>query len=84
MRRDAETRLCLAMVTRFQLIDRQGKTVANGEIDGDIYRVFSELFLGGYKEFKDTAEMFRVFEGCAIQPEMFPSAGAVFQPKLKM
>ena len=59
------------MVTKFQLTDREGNIVAHGEIDGDIYRVFDDAYLGGYEEFKDTTALFAVFEGCAIQPEMF-------------
>lgn len=59
------------MITQFELIDSVGKVLARGEIDGDIYRVFSQEFLGGYKEFKDTAEIFARWQGCAIQPEMF-------------
>ena len=46
------------MVTPFQLVDRVGKVLAHGEIDGKLYRVFSDEFLGGYKEFADTAELF--------------------------
>ena len=61
------------MVTQFDLVDPTGKIVARGEIDGDIYRVFSDAFLGGYKEFQDTAEVFAAYKGCAIQPEMFQS-----------
>ena len=63
-----------SMVTRFQLIDRTGNTVARGEIDGDIHRVFSDALLGGCQEFRDTTEVFAVFPGCAIQPELFESA----------
>lgn len=62
------------MVTQFQLVDREGKVFANGEIDGAIYRVFSDGFFGGYEEFADEKEVFAAFEGeFAIQPEMFPS-----------
>ena len=61
------------MVTPFQLVDRVGKVLAHGEIDGKLYRVFSDEFLGGYKEFADTAELFAACGGCAIQPEMFQS-----------
>lgn len=43
----------------------------HGEIDNNIYRVFSDQFLGGYKEFENTADLFAACGGCAIQPEMF-------------
>ena len=59
------------MATKFQLLDRAGSLLAHGERDGDIYRVFSQEFLGGYKAFKDTTAVFAASVGCAIQPEMF-------------
>lgn len=76
------------MVTQFQLVDRAGNIVAHGEIDGDIYRVFDEALLGGQKDFKDTAAIFAVYPGCAIQPEMFQTAAdtrqmTLFQPAEK-
>ncbi len=73
-------------VIKFQLIDRVGNILMHGEIDNSevshhddrnrttsrtIYRVFSDKFLGGCKEFEDTAEIFAACGGCAIQPEMF-------------
>ena len=61
------------MVTQFDLVDGVGNVLAHGEIDGEIYRVFSDEFMGGYKEFADTAEIFAACGGCAIQPEMFQS-----------
>ena len=61
------------MVTPFELIDRVGKILEHGEIDGKLYRVFSDEFLGGYKEFEDTAALFAAYGGCAIQPEIFQS-----------
>ena len=71
-------------VTEFSLLDDVGDTIARGEIDGDIYRVFSERFIGGYKEFEDTAEMFRECGGCAIQPEMFQTCARTRQLILKL
>ena len=60
------------MITQFHLVDREGNIVARGEIDGDIYRLFDDAFVGGnYTEFMDTTDLFSVYEGCAIQPEMF-------------
>ncbi|MDE0423522.1 MAG: hypothetical protein OXN25_01500 [Candidatus Poribacteria bacterium] len=70
------------MVTQFQLVDRAGNIVAHGEIDGDIYRVFDKVFLGGYIEFKDTAELFAAYAGCAIQPEMFQTCADTLQMTL--
>ena len=71
-------------VTGFLLLDATGTPIARGEIDGDIYRVFSEGFIGGYKEFEDTAEMFRECGGCAIQPEMFQTRARTRQLTLKL
>lgn len=73
------------MVTQFLIVDRRGNIVAHGEIDGNIYRVFDEALLGGQKDFKDTAEIFEAYTGCAIQPEMFQTAAdtrqmTLFQP----
>ena len=71
-------------VTEFSLLDAMGTPIARGEIDGDIYRVFSEVFIGGYKEFEDTAEMFRECGGCAIQPEMFQTRARTRQLTMKL
>ena len=73
------------MVTQFQLVASCGNIVAHGEIDGEIYRVFDEAFLGGYIEFKDTTALFAAYAGCAIQPEMFQTCAdtrqmTLFQP----
>lgn len=59
------------MVTEFQLMSRDGKVLAHGEIDNDIYRLFSDDFPTGYKEFQTLEEMFAECGGVAIQPAMF-------------
>ena len=41
------------MVTKFQLIDSEGKVLADGEIENGIYRVFSSEFSNGYAEFEN-------------------------------
>lgn len=71
-------------VTEFSLLDATGTPIARGEFDGDIYRVFAEGFVGGYKEFEDIAEMFRECGGCAIQPEMFQTRARTRQLKMKL
>ena len=70
------------MVTQFQLVDRAGNIVAHGEIDGDIYRVFDKVFLGGYIDFKDTEALFAAYVGCAMQPEMFQTCADTRQMAL--
>lgn len=68
------TRPCIeTMITQFRLVDREGTVLAHGEIDGDIYRLFSDRFLGGYKEFENLKDMFAECGGNAIQPELFES-----------
>lgn len=59
------------MITEFQLMSSDGKVLAYGEIDNDIYRLFSDDFPTGYKEFETLEEMFAVCGGVAIQPKMF-------------
>lgn len=55
----------------------EGTSSLSPRTSRDIYRVFSDQFLGGCREFKDTAEIFAACGGCAIQPEMFQTpAGA--------
>ena len=61
-----------AMITKFQIVDTEGNIIGHGEIDGDIYRVFSVSDLpGGYKEFESLTALFAGYGGVAIQPELF-------------
>jgi len=59
------------MITEFQLIDTQGNILAEGEIDGDIYRLFSADLSGGYQEFQSLKELFKTCGGHVIQPALF-------------
>lgn len=61
------------MVTEFQLVDRVGKVLGEGEIENDVYRLFSAEFPNGYKEFETLEAMLAECGGVAIQPQMFPS-----------
>ena len=67
------------MVTKFQLIDSEGKVLAVGEIENGVYRVFSSEFSNGYAEFENLDEMFEKCGGNAIQPEMFSSPASTRQ-----
>ena len=74
------------MVTKFQLMDAVGKVLARGEIDNNIYRVFSKQLPGGYQEFDDLQTMFDQCGGVGIQPELFETSAEtqqldVFQEK---
>ena len=59
------------MVTEFQLMDAVGKVIANGEIDGEIYRVFSSKSSADCEEFETLEDMYAKCGGVAIQPMMF-------------
>ena len=59
------------MVTEFQLMDAFGKVIANGEIDGEIYRIFSSKSSPDCEEFETLEEMYAKTGGVAIQPMMF-------------
>lgn len=59
------------MVTRFKLIDAEGKAIANGEIDGGVYRVFVDDGMIDHKEFDTLEEMLAECGGMTIQEEMF-------------
>ena len=61
------------MITEFDLIDADGNIVADGEIDGGRYRVFSDRLPGGYQEFETLTDMFTACKGTAIQPALFPT-----------
>ncbi|MCY3743606.1 MAG: hypothetical protein OXH00_21545 [Candidatus Poribacteria bacterium] len=67
------------MVTKFQLINKEGKVLADGEIENDVYRVFSAQFPNGYKEFKHLEDIYAECGGNAIQPEMFCSPASTRQ-----
>ena len=59
------------MITQFQLLDDVGEVIGEGEIENDMYRLFSAEFPNGYKEFKTLEAMFAACGGVAIQPWMF-------------
>ena len=67
------------MVTKFQLLDAAGETLADGEIDNGIYRLFSKQYPAGYEEFEDLAEMLATSGGVAIQPELFQTPAGTQQ-----
>ena len=59
------------MVTEFQLMDAAGKVIANGEIDGEVYRAFSSESSTDCEEFETLEDMYAKCGGVAIQPMMF-------------
>lgn len=67
------------MITQFQILDTEGNVIGHGEMDGDIYRVFSADLAGGYQEFESLKEMFAECGGHAIQPELFESPACARQ-----
>ncbi|MCG9132756.1 hypothetical protein J5I95_13845 [Candidatus Poribacteria bacterium] len=70
------------MVTEFQIMDAVGNALANGEIDGDIYRVFSKELLGGCMEFESLKEMLAECGGIGIQPQLFETPAGTQQMSL--
>lgn len=61
------------MITQFQLVDSIGKVIGEGEIENDVYRLFSADFPNGYAEFKTLESMLAESQGVAIQPQLFAS-----------
>lgn len=57
------------MITEFQLIDMGGKILAHGEIDDDVYRVFSNA--SEYEEFEKLEDMLAAWGAHAMQPNLF-------------
>lgn len=70
------------MITEFRLMSREGEVLALGEIDGDLYRLFSSDFPTGFREFETLEDMFEVCGGVAIQPSMFETPARTRQPEL--
>ncbi|MCY3739955.1 MAG: hypothetical protein OXH00_02935 [Candidatus Poribacteria bacterium] len=62
------------MVKEFQLMDSVGKVIGHGEIDGDVYRLFSQDAVpNAYKEFESLETMLAASGGTGIQPALFDS-----------
>lgn len=59
------------MVTEFELLDAAGKVLARGEIENDVYRVFSNKSPSDCEEFESLTEMLAKYGGVGIQPSMF-------------
>lgn len=59
------------MVTEFEVIDTVGKVIATGELEGEIYRVFSNETPSAYEEFESLEEVLAASGGTAIQPMLF-------------
>lgn len=59
------------MIREFEVIGTHGKRLMSGEIDKGIYRVFSDTFESGYKEFDSLSDLLTACEGVAIQPALF-------------
>ena len=70
------------MVTEFQLIDNVGNVIAHGEIDNDIYRLFSNDAPAEYEEFEKIEDMFAKSGGASIQPMMFQTPARTRQLNL--
>ena len=65
-------------------MDLAGNPIADGEIDNDIYRVFSESNSSDCEEFKNLDEMLQACGGIAIQPVMFQTPPRTRQLNLKV
>lgn len=61
------------MVREFQLMDRAGKVIGHGEIDGDVYRLFSQAVATQCEEFESLEAMLAASGGAGIQPALFDS-----------
>lgn len=61
------------MVTEFQLVDAFGNVIGHGEIEGDIYRLFSQAAPNEYQEYERLEDMFAETGGTGIQPALFDS-----------
>ena len=68
------------MITVFQIMDATGKAIGEGEIDGEVYRVFTNGT--NYQEYNDLDAMFAACGGVAIQPKMFQSEARTRQYRL--
>lgn len=63
----------VTMVKEFQLVDSAGKVIRHGEIDGGVYRLFSEAVATQYEEFENLESMLAASGGMGIQPALFDS-----------
>ena len=62
------------MVKEFQLLNGVGKVIGHGEIDGDVYRLFSQDSVPNeYEEFESLEALFTASGGTGIQPALFDS-----------
>lgn len=61
------------MVKEFQLMDKIGKVIGHGEIDGDVYRLFSQSVPTQYEEFESLEALLAATNGTSIQPALFDS-----------
>jgi len=61
------------MVREFQLMDRAGNVIGHGEIDGDVYRLFSEAVATQYEEFQSLEALLAASGSTGIQPALFDS-----------
>lgn len=59
------------MIREFEVLDVSGDRLMHGEIDGNIYRVFSDKFENGFQEFSELSELLDVCGGFCIQPVLF-------------
>lgn len=70
------------MVTEFQLMSASGKVLARGEIDGDIYRLFSNKNPTDSEEFDTLWELYAQCGGVAILPFLFEAPARTRQLNL--
>ena len=73
----------MATVTQFHIMDIAGNAIADGEIDGGIYRVFSKVRPTECEEFKNLPDMLEKCGGIAIQPSLLPSPARTRQLTLR-
>ena len=59
------------MIREFEVVGTQGQRLMSGEIDKGVYRIFSDKFECGYKEFDSLSDLLIACEGVAIQPALF-------------
>ena len=69
------------MITEFDLLDSNGRVVAQGEIDtSGVHRVFSKG--QDYEEFQSGTALLETYTGHAIQPHLFETYARTRQLKM--
>lgn len=64
------------MIREFEVKDNTGNTIAQGEQDGEIYRLFTK---NGHRDFESVEAVLRATGGHALQPSLFETQKSVRQ-----